>query len=133
MYENSSTSDIVNNKNQQIPFYTPLAEKRKDIDHSWMIYSIKVLFELMHVHVTNIPCFPKMAIDSNYSLLAVNVFTSKIYMYPMKKKESFSYKINFFLPRYLTKNKINCSRWKDETSNRLSVTTKENRKAQWKI
>ena len=41
----------------RIPFYTPFAEQRKDIDRSSELYSIKIPFELVHTNIANIRVF----------------------------------------------------------------------------
>ena len=73
----------------KIPFYTPFVEQRKDIDRSSALYSIKASFELVHADVADIRFFSKSAVDPKYCLLAVDLFTSKTYVYLMKNK-SFS-------------------------------------------
>ena len=67
-----------------IPFYTSLVEqKKKDIDRSSALYSIKAPFELLHADVADIHFFSKPLSDPKYCLLIVDLFTSKIYTYLM--------------------------------------------------
>ena len=50
---------LYENKNMKtkIPFYTPLVEKKKDIDQLSALYSIKAPFELVHPDVADIHFF----------------------------------------------------------------------------
>ena len=72
------------NPKTKIHFYTPFVEQRKDIDQSSDLYSIKAPFELVHADVADIPYFSKSAVDPKYCLQAVDLFTSKTYIYLMK-------------------------------------------------
>ena len=74
------------NTKAKIPFYTHFVEQRKDIDRSSALYSIKAPFELVHADVADIRFFSKSAVDPKYCLLAVDLFTSKTYVYPMKSR-----------------------------------------------
>ena len=70
----------------KIPFYTPFAEKRKDIDRSSTLYRINAPFELVHAYLADIRFFSKSAVDPKYCLLDVDLFTSKEYVYSMKSR-----------------------------------------------
>ena len=69
-----------------IPFYTLFVEQKKDIDRLSVLYSIKAPFKLMHADIADIRFFSKSAVDLKYCLLAVDLFTSKTYTYPMKSR-----------------------------------------------
>ena len=84
------------NRKIKIPFYTPFVEQRKDIDQSSASYSIKAPFELVHADVADIQFFSKLALDPKYCLLAVGLFTSKIYVYPMKSRNRLVRKLELF-------------------------------------
>ena len=86
LYENDEGTKM------RIPFYAPFVEKRKDIDHSSALYIVKMPFELVHADIANIRFFPKSAVDPKYCLLAVDLFTSKVYVYTMKSRNLLSKK-----------------------------------------
>ena len=65
----------------KIPFYTPFVKQRKDIDRSSALYSIKAPFKLVHADIADVRFFSKSAVDPKYCLLAVDLFTSKTYVY----------------------------------------------------
>ena len=80
----------------RIPFYAPFVEQRKDIDHSSALYIVKMPFELVHADIADIRFFPKSAVDPKYFLLAVDLFTSKVYVYTMRSRNHFIKKIELF-------------------------------------
>ena len=68
-----------------VPAYVPFVEKRSDIDRS-TLYSFIALFELLHADIADIRFFAKSAVDPHYCLLFVDLFTQKVYTFPMKKR-----------------------------------------------
>ena len=84
------------NPRTKIPFYTPFVEQRKDIDRSSALYSIKAPFELVHAEVAGVRFFSKSTVDSKYYLLAVDLFTSKTYVYSMKNRNLLARKLELF-------------------------------------
>ena len=68
-----------------IPTFVPFFDKKKDVDRS-ALYSFSKPFELLHADIADIRFFAKSAADPHYCLLFVDLFTQKIYTYPMKKK-----------------------------------------------
>ena len=68
-----------------IPTNVPSVEKRSDIDIS-TLYSFNRPFELLHADIAGIRFFAKSAADSHYCLLFVDLFTQKVYTFPMKKE-----------------------------------------------
>ena len=75
-----------NEEKERILFYTPFVEQKQDINRSSMLYSINGPMQFFHADVVNICFFSKSAVDPKYALLCVDLFTSKVYVYPMKKK-----------------------------------------------
>ena len=61
-------------------------EQRKDINRSSTLYSVKGCFELLHVDIVDIRFLTKLAVDPKYCLIFIDLFTSKIYTYPMKNR-----------------------------------------------
>ena len=72
-------------RNDNLPLVTPFVNKRRNIDH-WTLYSISKSFELLHADIADLRFLAKSAVDSKYCLLIVDLFTSKIYVDPMKNR-----------------------------------------------
>ena len=79
----------------QIPLTTPFFEKKGDIDRS-TLYSIGKPFQKVHEDIADLRFLAKSAVDPKYALLAVDLFTSKIYVYPMKSKKLLAKKLKLF-------------------------------------
>ena len=62
-------------------------KKKDDIDSS-TLYSFNGPFQLLHADVGNLEFFEKSATDPKYCLLFVDLFTSKVYVYPIKLRKS---------------------------------------------
>ena len=77
---------VFDEEDKKIPFHTPFIEQKKSIDRLLTPYSIKAPFELFHADIVNIKFLSKSAVDPHYCLLCVDLFSSKIYTYPMKKR-----------------------------------------------
>ena len=73
------------NNNIIAPSYTPFVEQNKDNDRL-TLYSFKGPFELLHADITYKDFLANLAVDLKYCLLFVDLFTSKIYMYPMRSR-----------------------------------------------
>ena len=83
--ENKNYLYLNKNNHRNLPLTTPFIEKRKNID-CYMLYSFKGPFALLYVDIADIRFLAKSAVDRKYCLLLVDLFTSKIYTYPMKKR-----------------------------------------------
>ena len=81
-------------------FYTPFVEQKKDIDRSSSLYTINGPMQFFHADLANLQFFAKSTVDSKYDL-----FSSKIYVYTMRKKVTLCRKWNFSI-RKLNKNVI---------------------------
>ena len=86
---------IYENDENRIPFYTPFVEQKKDIDRSLALYTINGPFQFFHADVAFLKFFAKSAVDQKYALLCVDLFTSKIYVYTMRKKSNQWQKLEF--------------------------------------
>ena len=73
----------------------PFVNKRNNIDHS-TLYSTSKPFELLHADITDLRFLAKSAADPKYCLLIVDLFTSKIYVYPMKNRSLLAKKLKLF-------------------------------------
>ena len=81
--------------NDQIPLTTPFFEKKGDIDRS-TLFSIGKPFQKVHADIADLRFLAKSAVDPKYALLAVDLFTSKIYVYPMKSRKLLAKKLKLF-------------------------------------
>ena len=70
--------------NEKPPLNTPFVEKREDVDRS-TLYSFSGTFEALQADIADIRFLVKLAASPKYCLLFVDLFTSMIYTYPMKK------------------------------------------------
>ena len=88
--ESENIEEIYFDENNQrnLPLTTPFTQKKRDIDRS-TLYSFKGPFELLHAVITDLRFLAKSAVDPKYCLLIVDLLTSKIYTYPMKKRTFF--------------------------------------------
>ena len=82
-------------QNNNFPLVTPFVNKRSNIDHS-TLYSIGKPFELLHADIADLRFLAKSAVDPKYCLLIVDLFTSKIYVYPMKNRSLLAKKLAIF-------------------------------------
>ena len=82
-------------KNENLPLVTPYIDKKSNIDHS-MLYSISRPFEALHADIADLRFLAKSAVDPKYCHLIVDLFTSKIYVYPMKNSSLLAKKMEIF-------------------------------------
>ena len=75
------------NEKERFLFYTPFVEQKQDTDRSSTLYSINGPMQFFHADVANIRFFSKSAVDPIYALLCVDLLSSRVYVYPMKKKK----------------------------------------------
>ena len=87
---------IYKNDEDRVPFYTPFVEQKKDIDRSSSPYTINGPLQFFHADVAFLKFFAKSAVDPKYALLCVDLFTSKIYVYTMRKKSNLWQKLELF-------------------------------------
>ena len=73
----------------------PFVNKRTNIDHS-TLYCISKHFELVHIDIADLRFLAKSAVDPKYCLLVVDLFSSKIYVNPMKNRSLLAKKLNLF-------------------------------------
>ena len=73
------------------------------------MFSINSLFDLLHADIADIRFLAKSAADPHYCLVIVDLFTQKVYTYPMKQCHLLSKKMEVFYNDILsnrTDNKI---------------------------
>ena len=78
-----------------LPLVTLFVNEKSNADHS-TLYSIGKPFELLHGDIRNTRFLAKSAVDPKYCLLLVDLFTSKIYVYPMKNRSLLAKKLKVF-------------------------------------
>ena len=106
---------IYEDDENRIPLYTPFVEQKKDIDRSSSLYTINGPLQFFHVDVAFLKFFEKSANDPKYALLCVDLFTSKIYVYTMRKKSNLWQKLELFYKE------INLKRNKNDGKMRLQT------------
>ena len=82
-------------RNDNLPLVTSFVNKRSNIDYS-TLYSISNPFELLHADIADLRFLAKSAVDPKYCLLIVDLFTSKIDVYPMKNRSLLAKKLKLF-------------------------------------
>ena len=82
-------------QNNNLPVATPFVNKRSNIDHS-TLYSISKPCELLHADIANISFLAKLAANPKDCLLIVDLFSSKIYVYPIKNRNLLAKKLKLF-------------------------------------
>ena len=93
LYNQLEDKNIYQNNN--LPLVTPFVNKKSDTDHS-TLYSIRKRFELLHADIADLRQLAKLTVDPKYCLLMVDLFTSKIYVYPMKERSILAKKLRLF-------------------------------------
>ena len=78
-----------------LPITTPFYESKSNVDHS-TLFSISKPFELLHGDIADTRFLAKSAVDPKYCLLLVDLFTSKVYIYPMKNRSLLAKKLKLF-------------------------------------
>ena len=81
--------------NKQLIKKIKRSKYEKDIDNS-TLYSFNGPFHLLHADIADIRFFSKSAADPHYCLLFIELFTQKIYTYPMKKRNLLKKKMELF-------------------------------------
>ena len=100
---------MLDNKNSNVIFEpssinrTDFVEKR-EIDHS-TLYSFDVSFHLLHADVGNLQFLGKNATFPQYILVLVDLFSSKVYAYPMKSRKHILQKLEQFYREVKSKRK----------------------------
>ena len=74
---------------------TPFFEKKGDVDKS-TLYSIGKPFQKVHADIADLRFLAKSAVDPKCALLAGDLFTSKIDVYPMKNRKLLAKKLKLF-------------------------------------
>ena len=82
-------------KSDSLPITTPFYDFKSNVDHS-TLFSISKPFELLHGDIADTRFLARSAVDPKYCLLLVDLFTSKVYIYPMKNRSLLARKLKIF-------------------------------------
>ena len=82
-------------KKEILPLVTPFFNQKSTVDNS-TLYSIRKPFDLVHGNIADTRFLAKSAVDPKYCLLLVDLFTAKIYVYPMKNRSLLGKKLHLF-------------------------------------
>ena len=93
LYGQIEDKDFFKKENETLPLVTPFVDKKTNIDHS-TLYSFHK--PILHVNIADIRFLAKSAVDPKYCLLLVYLFTSKIYVYPIKNRSLLAKKLGLF-------------------------------------
>ena len=93
LYGQIEDKDFFKKENETLPLVTPFVDKKTNIDHS-TLYSFHK--PILHVNIADIRFLAKSAVDPKYCLLLVDLFTSKIYVYPMKNRSLLAKALGLF-------------------------------------
>ena len=93
-------------KTNQIPTRTDYVEKR-DIDRS-ILYSFDGPFQLVHADVADLQFLGKSATVPRNVLLVVDLYSSKVYVYPVRSRKQILQKLNQFFDEIKNKRKKMC-------------------------
>ena len=86
------------------PVVTPFVEQKSNVDRS-TLYSFKAPFELFHGDIADIRFLARSAVDPHYCLVLIDLFTNKVYIYPMKKRLNLASKLEKFYEEINSKRK----------------------------
>ena len=78
-----------------MPIVTPFSDIKSNVDHS-TLFSIGKPFDLFHADIADTRFLAKSVVDPKNCLLLVDLFTSKIYIYPIKNRSLLAKKLKLF-------------------------------------
>ena len=97
----------IQQKRDILPVVTPFIKIKSNVDHS-TFFSINKPFDLLHADIAVTRFLVKSAVDPKYCLLLVDLFTSKIYVYPMKNRSFLAKKLKLFYEDIEKKGQVEC-------------------------
>ena len=96
LFKRLGSEPVAESDNEEVPFYTPFVEQRKDIDRSSALYTVDGPLQFFHADLAYLQFFAKSAVDPKYALLCVDLFSSKVYVYTMRTKNNLPKKMEEF-------------------------------------
>ena len=95
MYKQLEDKKSFKQNNSSLPITTPFYDYKTNVDRS-TLFSISKPFELLHADIADTRFLARSAVDPKYCLLLVDLFTSKVYIYPMKSRNLLAKKLKLF-------------------------------------
>ena len=98
LFSKIENKNVIYDKEEEedrLPFYTPFIPQKKNIDRS-TLYSLNGPMQFFHADIAYLQFLGKSAVDPKYALVCVDLFTSKIYVYTMRKRSSLANKLEKF-------------------------------------
>ena len=96
LFQNVENKSVIYEENEnRVPFYTPYIPQRKNIDIS-TLYTVNGPLQFFQADIAFLKFLAKSAVDPKYALLCVDLFTSKIYVYTMRKRSNLVNKLETF-------------------------------------
>ena len=107
LYDQSENKNFKKSNQDILPITTPFYDFKSNVDHS-TLYSVGKPFELLHADIADTRFLAKSAVDPKYCLLLVDLFTSKVYIYPIKSRNLLAKKLKLFYGDVKTKGQVKC-------------------------
>ena len=95
LYDQLENKNFKKSNQDNLPITMPFYDFKSNLDHS-TLYSVGKPFELLHADIADTRFLAKSAVDPKYCLLLVDLFTSKVYIYPMKSTNLLAKKLKLF-------------------------------------
>ena len=95
LYDQLENKNFKKSNQDILPITTSFYNFKSNVDHS-TLYSVGKPFELLHADIADTRFLAKSAVDPKYCLLLVDLFTSKVYIYPMKSTNLLAKKLKLF-------------------------------------
>ena len=95
LFNVAENKKVIYEKEERVPFYTPFAPQKRNIDRS-TLYTVNGPLQFFHADIAFLKFLAKSAVDPKYALLCVDLFTSKVYVYTMRKKSNLVNKLETF-------------------------------------
>ena len=105
LFKKIEDKDVIYDKEEKrVPVYTPFIPQKKNIDRS-TLYTVNGPLQFFHADIAYLQFLAKSAVDPKYALLCVDLFTSKIYVYTMRKRSNLANKLETFYKEISIKRK----------------------------
>ena len=95
LFNVAENKKVIYEKEERVPFYTPFAPQKRNIDRS-TLYTVNGPLQFFHADIAFLKFLAKSAVVPKYALLCVDLFTSKVYVYTMRKKSNLVNKLETF-------------------------------------
>ena len=109
-----------------MPIYTTYNEDRKYINRYLTLFSFDDLLELFQPDIADIKCFAWSPVDPKYCILAVDLFTFKIYIYLKESRSIIKRELDQFYGDLESKEKSVDATMRIQTVQELPKQNKKN-------